>query len=164
MSGKSKMNGNSNRARADTHRLSGQRLDYDGNMRCRPRHLLAGLFAASVYAAEPSPVGLWKTIDDDTHEAKALVEISAHDGALSGHIIKLFRKPQEDQNPHCVDCTGERHNQPVLGMTILWDERRHGDTWSGGEILDPDGGEIYRCNLRLIDGGAKLQVRGYIGI
>ena len=116
------------------------------------------------YAADPSPVGIWKTIDDDTHQAKALVEISEHDGVLSGRVTKLFRAPTEDQNPHCVDCTGERHKQPVLGMTILWNEHRHGAEWNGGEILDPETGDVYRCTLQVTDGGAKLQVRGYIGI
>ncbi len=124
------------------------------------------LFAASVFAhgQDLSPVGLWKTMDDDTHEAKALVEISEHDGVLSGRIVKLFRKPQEDQNPLCEDCEGERHNQPVLGMTILWNMRHDGDEWDGGEILDPEKGKTYRCKLHVIDGGAELEVRGFIGI
>ena len=126
--------------------------------------ILFALIAFSAHAAEPSPIGLWKTIDDETHEARALVEISEHDGVLVGRIVKLFRKPGEDPNPLCKDCQGERHDQPVLGMIILWNERPHGDAWSGGEILDPEGGEIYHCNLHLIDGGAKLEVRGYIGI
>ena len=138
-------------------------MDYYGWMRyLLVLSLLA--FSVSVCADPPSPLGLWKTIDDETHAARALVEISEYDGALSGRIVKLFRKPTEDPNPLCKDCQGERHDQPVLGMTILWNERPHGDAWSGGEILNPEGGEIYRCNLHLIDGGTKLQVRGYIGI
>ena len=125
--------------------------------------LIAFLHAGTVHA-DPSPIGSWKTIDDDTHEAKALVEITEQGGVLTGHIVKLFRHPDEEQDPLCKPCEGERHDQRVLGMTILWDFHRDGDVWDGGEILDPEEGKIYRCKLHLIDGGAKLEVRGFIGI
>lgn len=115
-------------------------------------------------AADPSPIGTWKTIDDDTHQAKALVEISEHDGVLSGRITQLFRQPGEDPNPRCEPCQGERHTRPVLGMTILWNMQRDGDEWEGGEILDPEEGKVYRCILHVTGGGNRLEVRGYIGI
>jgi len=112
--------------------------------------------------ADTSPVGTWKTIDDDTHEPKALVQISEDGGVLSGKIVKLFRKPDEDPAPLCKECRGERHDQPVLGMTILWNMHRDGDEWNGGEILDPENGKTYRCKLQVGDDG-NLQVRGFIG-
>jgi uncharacterized protein (DUF2147 family) len=125
---------------------------------------LAGLLVNIAAAAETSPVGTWKTIDDETHKPRALVRIEEHDGVLSGRIVRLFRDSGEDQNPVCVDCSGARHNQPVLGMTILWDFRARGDAWDGGEVLDPEGGSIYHANLRLRDNSSHLEVRGYIGI
>jgi uncharacterized protein (DUF2147 family) len=51
----------------------------------------------------------------------------------------------------------------MKGLLILSGVRRNGDVWSGGEILDPDIGKVYRAKLRLADGGKKLLVRGYIG-
>jgi uncharacterized protein (DUF2147 family) len=125
--------------------------------------LALSLIAASATAADRSPVGTWKTIDDETHQPKAIVEIAEHDGALSGRVVELFRKPGEDQNPKCKDCAGDRKDQPIIGMTILWNLHRDGDEWNGGEIIDPDGGKIYRCKLRVDDTGAKLEVRGFIG-
>lgn len=125
--------------------------------------LVVGCFSAPVFAADASPVGVWKTIDDDTHEAKALVDIREHDGLLSGRIVRLFRKPGEEPNPLCKPCVGERHDQLVLGMTILWNMHPHGEAWDGGEILDPEAGKIYRCKLRT-NGDGKLEVRGYLGI
>ena len=35
--------------------------------------------------------------------------------------------------------------------------------WDGGDILDPNNGKVYRVRLKPIDGGGKLEVRGYIG-
>ena len=135
------------------------------------RALFAALLIASgvagparAYAAGASPLGLWTTIDDDSHKPRAVVEISEHEGLLSGRIVRLFREPGEDPDPRCQDCTGSRHDQRVLGMTILWNMRRHGDTWEGGEILDPDRGSIYRCKLHPAGDGSKLEVRGFIGI
>jgi uncharacterized protein (DUF2147 family) len=128
--------------------------------------LFALLLAAGfpIKSAEASsPVGVWKTFDDDTHAVKALVEIVDHDGELSARIVQLFRDPGEEPNPLCKDCRGERHNQPVLGMTILWGMHRDGDAWDGGEILDPEEGKTYRCTLHLGVHG-ELEVRGYYGI
>ena len=124
----------------------------------------AGLLScSSVIAANLSPVGTWKTIDDDTHEPKAIVDITENNGVLSGRVVKLFRKPNEDQNPKCKDCSGEHQDQPIIGMTILWNLHRDGNEWNGGEIIDPDGGKIYRCKLHVDETGTRLEVRGFIG-
>ena len=49
-------------------------------------------------------------------------------------------------------------------MKILRRLRWDGEQYSGGEILDPDDGKVYRCSMRLVDGGRKLEVRGFVGI
>jgi uncharacterized protein (DUF2147 family) len=127
--------------------------------------ILAALaFGAARAGTDASPLGTWTTIDDVSHKPRALVEISEHDGVLSGRIVRLFREPDEDPDPRCEDCTGPRHDQRVLGMTILWDLHRRGENWDGGEILDPETGSIYRCTLRTSADGGKLEVRGFIGI
>jgi uncharacterized protein (DUF2147 family) len=122
------------------------------------------LAAINVTAAGPSPVGLWRTIDDHTGQPKGLVRIREVDGQYDGKIEKAFPKPGEDPAPKCDKCDGARHNQPVLGMTILWGLTQQGDEFQGGEILDPESGKIYRVKMKLTDGGKKLEVRGFIGI
>lgn len=82
------------------------------------------------------------------------------DGKAYGKIVKLFREPDEDQDPICDDCTDYRKNQKVLGMTIITDMVLDDDEWEDGEILDPKNGKIYDCKLWVEDG--KLMVRGYI--
>jgi uncharacterized protein (DUF2147 family) len=49
-------------------------------------------------------------------------------------------------------------------MTFLWGLRASGGEWTGGAVLDPKNGKIYNAKLKLIDGGRKLEVRGYIGM
>lgn len=86
-------------------------------------------------------------------------------GALEGKVEKLLnRQPDDDPDRLCRACAGERKDQPVEGMTILWGLKQDGDQWTGGEILDPKNGKIYRCRMKLIDGGRKLEVRGFIGV
>ena len=126
--------------------------------------LLALACACSAWAQTPSPIGLWKTIDDETGKPKALVRISEVNGELSGRIERLFREPDQDQNPTCDQCEDARKNQPLVGMVIVNGMKRNGDEYTGGKILDPASGKIYRSKMQLADDGRKLEVRGYVGI
>ncbi len=108
-------------------------------------------------------VGYWKTIDDETHKPKSIVYIyKAKDGKYYGKIVKLFRGPDEEQNPKCDKCPGDRKNKPVIGMVILTKLEKVGNNmWDHGRILDPGNGKIYDCKMWIENG--NLQVRGYIG-
>ncbi|HRK55541.1 MAG TPA: DUF2147 domain-containing protein [Cyclobacteriaceae bacterium] len=108
-------------------------------------------------------IGKWKTIDDETNEAKSVVEITERNGKVYGQIIKLFRAPNEDQDPLCSECPKDdiRYNRKVLGMDIILDMTPDEDGYSSGTILDPEEGKIYRCRLWVE--GKKLKVRGYWG-
>jgi uncharacterized protein (DUF2147 family) len=114
-------------------------------------------------AMNSSPVGMWKTLDDKTGEARSVIKVWTEKGELSGQITKLFRKPDENPNPLCDKCTGENKDKPVIGMTIMWGLKQDGDEWNGGQILDPDDGKIYKCKVEVVEGGKKLEVRGFIG-
>ncbi|MFC1887325.1 DUF2147 domain-containing protein [Candidatus Cloacimonadota bacterium] len=111
-----------------------------------------------------SPVGKWKTIDDETGEPKSIIEIWEENGMLYGRIEFLFLEPDEDPNPLCDKCTGELKDQPVLGMVILKDLKQSGQQWKGGTILDPDNGKTYKCKIEVIEEGKRLKVRGFIGV
>ena len=63
----------------------------------------------------------------------------------------------------CEKCTGDKKNQPIEGMTILWDmEKDDSNTWEDGVIFDPKKGKEYSCILTLKDNNT-LDVRGYVG-
>ena len=120
------------------------------------------LFAPLSFAAD-SPVGLWKTIDDKTTKPRSLVRIVEENGEYKGIVEKGLR---EDDNPErvCEKCDAPRKNQKIQGMTFMWGLKKDGNEFTGGEILDPENGKIYRCKMKLVDGGKKLDVRGFIGI
>ncbi|MDP8241965.1 MAG: DUF2147 domain-containing protein [Candidatus Celaenobacter antarcticus] len=119
----------------------------------------------ALYADNLSPVGWWKTIDDETGQAKSIVNIWVENGEMKGKILELFRKPDEDQNPTCAEGSRDLTGKPIKGATIMWGltEDKNG-WWDGGKILDPKKGKIYNCKIRTIEDGTKLQVRGYIKV
>jgi len=121
------------------------------------------LAAFGAAAQSPTPVGLWQTVNE-SGQREALVRITEVDGELRGHVVTVFSPPAPSADPLCEECPGELKNKPVVGLRILSGMRRDGERYSGGEILDPDNGNLYRCTLRLVDGGRKLEVRGFIGI
>lgn len=114
--------------------------------------------------AADTPVGLWKNIDDETGKPKALIRITENDGAFQGQIEKLYREPNEDQNPKCDKCEGARKDQPIVGMVILSGLKKEGEEFNGGEIVDPKNGKVYKAKMHLTDAGKKLNVRGYVGM
>lgn len=114
----------------------------------------------SVYA-QTSPVGFWKTIDDATNEPRAIVEIKEVDQKFVGHIVKTFPKPGD--KPECSECPGDKKNKPIVGLEIIWDLKKDGDEYTGGHILDPKNGKIYKAKIAIIENGEKLKVRGFIG-
>ncbi len=125
--------------------------------------MLAGLLAPASGAAQSldTPVGLWKSIDDETKQPKALIRIAEQGGALVGRIERiLIDKP----DAVCEKCSDDRKGKPVQGMTILTGLKRDGDEWNGGEILDPNNGKVYKAKVKLADAGRKLDVRGFVGI
>jgi uncharacterized protein (DUF2147 family) len=131
------------------------------------RIMLAGALLASAAASmaqAASPTGLWQTIDDKTGQPKALVQIVEDgDGTLTGKILTGLGS-NDDPNRRCTACTDSRKDQLMKGMTIINGMKSDGDTWDGGQILDPENGKLYKCKMHLDDGGQKLVVRGYIGV
>ena len=113
--------------------------------------------------AQASPVGLWKTIDDDTNQEKSFVRIVEVSGTLSGKIEKILDATKQDST--CEKCTDGRKNQKVLGMTIIENVKKAAgeEHWDGGTILDPNNGKTYKVRLTPKDGGKVLEVRGFIG-
>ena len=125
--------------------------------------LVAALLAPGLaYAAAPSPVGTWRTFDDADGKESGAVTIFESGGALYGSVAAINDPAKADAT--CVDCTDDRKGKPVMGLQIMRGLKPDGNEWDGGEILDPKNGKVYRCSLRLEDGGQKLLVRGYIGI
>ena len=122
------------------------------------------MLASNLIAAAGSPVGTWRSIDDKTKQERSIITITEENGELKGVVEKIFDQPGDDPAHLCKECKDERKDKPVIGMAILWGLKKDGDSWAGGEILDPKNGKIYRCKMTLSADGKSLNVRGFIGI
>jgi len=117
-------------------------------------------FVLIINAQSQTVLGKWKSIDDETGQAKSIVEIYEKSGKVYGKIIDIVN-PAKRKNL-CIKCSGENKNAPILGMIIIKDLVKDGDEYNSGKILDPSKGEEYKCLIAL-DGKDKLKVRGFIG-
>jgi len=130
----------------------------------------AGLLlgTATAFAADDTPVGTWQQVDDATGKITSLIQITDAGGELQGKVLKVMNMTpaqiaRDGEHPRCTRCSGERKDQPIEGMTVMWGVHKDGDAWDGGHILDPKSGKTYKVKLALKDGGGKLDVHGYIG-
>ncbi len=126
-------------------------------------HLLLALTLIGNLADAQTVLGKWKTIDDTSGEPRSIVEVGEDNGKIYGKIIKLFTQPKEDPDPVCDKCdpTDPRFNKKVIGMEIIRNLKQDGDECTGGDILDPENGKVYRAKIWVQ--GIELKVRGYWG-
>jgi uncharacterized protein (DUF2147 family) len=126
--------------------------------------LVAFAVSGRAKSAEPSPVGLWQGVDDDTKEPTGWFLITNHNGVYAGIIAKMFLQPGEDANALCTECKDDRHNHPWLGLEIIRGMHQDGDKFVDGTILDPRDGKIYSAMMSVSPDGKTLIMRGYIGL
>ncbi len=114
--------------------------------------------------AQMTPVGLWKTISDKDGTPQSEVRIVENGGVVSAKIEKIFRTTFKGDEL-CVECKDDRKDKPVIGLEIMRGLKKTDgkDVWEGGTIVDPDSGTVYKAKVTPIDGGAKLEMRGFVG-
>lgn len=94
--------------------------------------------------AQSSPVGLWKTIDDKTGDAKSYVEIYEQDGKFYGKINKLLQRAADTT---CKKCSGNKKDKLLVGMNVIENLQFSKGYWKNGTILDPESGNEYVCSI-----------------
>jgi len=111
-----------------------------------------------VALAQSSPVGIWKTIDDKTGEAKSHIELYEKEGKLHGKIAQLLQRPADTT---CEKCPGNKKNKPLVGMIVVSNLAFSKGSWKSGSILDPETGNEYACSIWLeANKPDELKVRG----
>jgi len=119
---------------------------------------MAMVFSMSINAQ--TIFGEWENRNEDTGKVDSVIEVYEKDGKAFAKIIEITDPAK--RNNVCDLCDGKNKDKPILGMNILTGLKKDGDEWSGGKILDPKNGKIYKCFIEL-EGANKLKVRGYLG-
>ncbi len=111
----------------------------------------------STFAQVDKIVGRWKTIDDKDGSEKSIIHIfKATNGKYYGKIEHMFK----DADKLCTECEGTNKDKPILGMMVINAMEEKDGTLTGGTILDPKNGKVYRCNISFDAKTGKLNVRG----
>ena len=131
------------------------------------------LLAFAVPALAQSPVGTWRTIDDETGQPKSVVRVTQNsDGTLTGTIVRLLPEGRT-----CSDCV-DRYpndgpvasmrgralkNQNLQGLVILsgFQDRDGDGKWEDGLAFNPADGKKYRGWLRVERDGRLRLTGGY---
>jgi uncharacterized protein (DUF2147 family) len=118
---------------------------------------LAFIFSLSGFAQVESIVGRWKTIDDDNVTVKSIVNVfKATNGKYYGKVEKLFKNPDKT----CTECEGANKDKPVVGMLVINNMVEKNGMLTGGTILDPNNGKVYKCNITFDAKTGNLHVKG----
>ncbi|MEQ8548258.1 MAG: DUF2147 domain-containing protein [Cyclobacteriaceae bacterium] len=108
--------------------------------------------------------GKWKTIDDETGKTRSIVEIYKRGDKFFGKVAQIL-DPEGNQEVLCEECDEDdpRYMKKVVGMEIIKDMKldKNKNEYVGGEILDPESGNIYDCRIWLDEEG-NLKLRGYL--
>ena len=121
--------------------------------------------ASAAAFSQMTPEGTWHSIDDATGKPKGEIKIATNtNGTLSG-VVQKSLAAEPNPEPNCAKCTDDRKDKPKIGLEIIRGGKKADDkdVWEGGKILDPENGKEYSLRMTPIEGGKKLEVRGFIG-
>lgn len=117
------------------------------------------------HASNADAVGSWTTFEAKSGQPRSIVQIEkSADGTYTGKVVQVL-KPSDPAKPAtvCDKCDDDRKNQPIEGLEIIRGMKTEdGKSWSGGTILDPAEGKVYRSKMKLQNNGAELEVSGCI--
>jgi uncharacterized protein (DUF2147 family) len=118
------------------------------------------LLAASTMAAAQtaSPIGRWKTWDDETGKPMTVTEVyEAKNGKLAARVVETLYAP----NALCTKCGGDKKNKPIVGMPVLWNLEKTSEGWGNGHGFKPSTGDSFKAkSVKVVDGGNKLEITG----
>ena len=138
---------------------------------------LALVFVSSLCFAADVVEGFWVSVDEKTGKMTAGWEIYTVGNKLYGRILSVAGHPQDVKAENCKESyrgfnvPGKVNQMTVVGTSWIFDlTQDKPGIWSGGSIIDPDGGSMYKCKIthRPQDGKKfmteTLEMRGEIGL
>ena len=126
--------------------------------------ILAAALASFAFTASAqdtaSPIGKWKTLDDESGKAMTITEVyKAKNGTLAAKITENLGLPAT-----CETCSGANKGKPFVGIVTVWNLKDKGNgTWGDGNGYKPSDDRSFKAkSVKLVDGGNKLEVKGCV--
>ncbi|MDR0313752.1 MAG: DUF2147 domain-containing protein [Treponema sp.] len=132
------------------------------------------IYAGTVFAVDPAE-GYWLSVDSRTGEIQSGWEIYVSNGKLLGKMLSGLGITAADIASKCRESyanfpiPGRVNQMPVLGTPWIFNlSMESPGRWSGGNVIDPSGGSMYRCSIihHPADGARyqyeSLEIRGQV--
>ena len=132
--------------------------------------------AAVCFAADPVE-GYWLSVDEKTEKITAGWHIYQAEGKLYGKILSMADFPQDALADKCKESypgfpvAGKVNKMTVTGVPWIYGlSMDKSGEWSGGSVINPEDGKIYKCKIifRAADNkkfkNDMLEMRGEIGL
>ena len=132
---------------------------------------LLSLHVSLAWADETDPIiGYWRTIDDTTGFAKAVVQVqNTENGAYSATVIATVARPDYTPAKYCNNCPAPFTDREIIGLPVLWNLRpseksssNSDKLYSNGYVIDPLSGKIYQSEAKVSRDGRRLTLRGHV--
>jgi len=126
--------------------------------------------------AADSVEGYWLSVDEKTGKVTAGWQIYQEGGKLFGKILSLADEPPDTIADQCKESysgfpvPGKVNQMKVIGSPWIFGLKMDKPgLWSGGNIIDPADGKMYKCKITFHAAGGKfkadtLEMRGEIGM
>jgi uncharacterized protein (DUF2147 family) len=135
------------------------------------------LLSAGLCSAADVVEGCWISIDEKTGKTTAGWEIYTENNVLYGRILSIDGFPQEEIASACkasyagFPLSGDVSKMRVIGPPWIFSLKMDKPgQWSGGSIIDPNDGKMYKCKITFRPADGKkykvdtLEMRGEIGL
>jgi len=144
--------------------------------------VLLAIFIVSAVSFAADPVeGYWFSIDEETNEVTAAWYVYQEGGKLFGKIVSSAKEPPDVIATKCKESyagfviAGKVNQMKVVGTPWIFNlTRDKPGEWSGGSIINPQDGKMYKCKIIFRPAGYKagkiefktdmLEMRGEIGL
>ena len=119
------------------------------------------------HAFQPDDIiGYWRTIDDETGFAKAIVQIKkAKDGTYIGTIVETIPRPDYTPIEFCQNCPAPFTNKRLMEIPLVWNlkiDPRRTLSYTNGYLLDLTSGKLYAIDVRLSADDRRLMIRAKV--
>lgn len=124
-------------------------------------------WSAAVQASDSDRLlGYWRSIDDATGFAKAIIRIQkANNGTYLATVAETIERPNYTAAEFCVDCPAPFTNRKIVDMPVIWNisaDPKRDLHYSGGYLIDPLSGKIYAVEAKLSPDNRRLTLRGKV--
>ena len=113
--------------------------------------------------AQDDIFGKWKCTNDEGKVNSIVKIFQKDDGEVCGKVVRITK--EEDRDKICTECKGDLKNKPIEGLQLMHGLRKDGNEYSGGEIIHPKSGKVYKVKIWVDeDNPDMLKVRGYVAL